>query len=233
VRKVSAAIAGVLLLWASSVFAPSAAAHDEHANWFKWREPEDNSDVSGEKVALRAKVQFEEGVSRWAVEILPPDGYATMTSWGVVCESLDKDKRSNTVEISCEWNTAAYPDGKPSRNHAYRARVMAWNEASQQQPDGSGSSAEQNSDGKGQGGSGGEGGGSGGGSGESGGGSGSGSKSDETTTSSSSTSSTSTSTTSSTTTTTTKNNAGASEKHLSPVRTLVVATPRRRLTASG
>ncbi|MDQ3946910.1 MAG: hypothetical protein M3357_17490, partial [Actinomycetota bacterium] len=67
-----AAIAGVLLLWGSSVLAPAASAHDEHADWFKWREPEDRSDVSGEKVTLRAKVQFQEGVKRWMLEVLPP-----------------------------------------------------------------------------------------------------------------------------------------------------------------
>ncbi|MGH9035575.1 MAG: hypothetical protein ACRD0O_07400, partial [Acidimicrobiia bacterium] len=80
--------------------APSASGHDAHADWFKWREPEDNSDVSGRKVTLRAKVQFQEGVKRWMLEILPPDGYATLTAWGTVCESGEADKKQKTVEIT-------------------------------------------------------------------------------------------------------------------------------------
>ncbi|HEY3240030.1 MAG TPA: fibronectin type III domain-containing protein, partial [Acidimicrobiia bacterium] len=214
-----------------SVLAPSAFAHDGHADWFKWREPEDNSDVSGEQVTLRAKVQFQEGVKRWMLEILPPDGYATMTSWGTVCESSDKDKQPKTVEVSCEWNSATYPDGKPSRNQAYRARVTAWNR------DASGSEGGGATEGGGAGGdqSGGDGGGSGsgdgsgsGGGGSGGGGSGGGEGGAETTTSSSSTSSSSTttsSTSSTTTTTTTEGAASGAEAHESPMRTLVVANP--------
>lgn len=233
-RRVWAAIAGSLLLWTTCVVALSASAHEEHADWFKWREPEENSDVSGPKVTLRAKVTFQEGVKRWMLEVLPPDGYATVTSWGTVCESGEKDKKQKAVEITCEWNSSAYPDGKPSRNHAYRARVTAWND------DGSS--------------------GSGGGDPESGGevktraakdddkpttssSSSTTSTTDTTTTtgeedtsstsspsstsSSSSTSSTSSSTTSSssTTTTTTKGAVPGAEAHEGPVRTLIVANP--------
>jgi hypothetical protein len=206
-----AAGAGVILLWTSSVVAPSAGAHDGHTDWFKWREPEENSDVSGEKVNVRAKVQFAEGVKRWTLEILPPDGYATVQSWGTVCEGAPKEKKPKTVEITCEWNSATYPDGKPSRNQAYRARVKAWNEdksaGAEKPPEGGGS--------------------------EGGGGSGESTTSSSTTSttggsdeSSSSTSSSSSSTTSSSTTTTTTTEAAAeSDSHDSPVRTLVVANP--------
>ncbi len=216
-RKVWAAIAGVFLLWTSSVLAPSAAGHDGHADWFKWREPEDNTDVSGREVTLRAKVAFEEGVKHWMLEILPPDGYATVTSWGTVCESAGQDKKQKAVEIVCTWNSSEYPDGTSSHNQAYRARVTAWNDEK---------SAGSEGDEAPEGGGGSEGG------------------SDTTTSSTSSTTSTTTGTdeessssssttssSSSTTTTTgsTTTKAGepapAGEAHQGPIRTLVVANP--------
>jgi hypothetical protein len=202
----------LVLLWTSSVLSPSARAHDGHTDWFKWREPEEKSDVSGEAVNVRARVQFPEGVKRWALEILPPDGYATVPSWGTVCEGTTKEKKK-TVEIACEWDSATYPDGKPSRNQAYRARVMAWSEDNS-------AAAQQTS----------AGGGAGGGS-EGGGGSGESTTSSSTTSTtagsdmSSSSSSPSSSSTSSSTTTTTTQGAAEANSHQSPVRTLVVANP--------
>jgi hypothetical protein len=205
VRRVLAAGAGFVLLWTSSVLAPSAGAHDGHTDWYKWREPEENSDVSGEKVNVRAKVQFPEGVKRWTLEILPPDGYATVQSWGTVCEGTP-NKKPKTVEITCEWNSATYPDGKPSRNQAYRARVKAWSEdnsaGAEQTPEGGGSGESTTSSST----------------------TSTTAGSDTSSSSSSSSSSTSSSSTSSSTTTTTEGPA-ADDGHDSGVRTLVVANP--------
>ena len=224
-RKVLAAIAGTFLLGVLPAVAPTASAHDAHDGWFKWREPENNSDVEGEKVELRAKVHFEEGVERWMLEILPPDGYGTMPSWGTVCETTEKeqkqDEKPKTVEIACEWNTAAYPDGRPSRNQAYRARVTAWNNGAPAKADGGGAEGGGDSGankGKSEGGTQAEGG-------------------DETTTttsdstttssssttSSTSTSSSTTTTTAPSTTTTTEGKGVEGEAHKSGIRTLVVA----------
>ncbi|MGH9043047.1 MAG: hypothetical protein ACRDZ3_22775 [Acidimicrobiia bacterium] len=205
-----------------SSVAPSAQAHDGHADWFKWREPEDNSDVTGEKVYLRGKVHFEEGINRWSVQVLPPDGYATVQAWGIVCQSAEEGEKSDkpkTVEISCEWNTTTYPNGNPSQNHAYRARINAWNEkdpdADQPPPaeeDESGDEkdveAQARDDDDDDGGDGGDDG-----------------DEDETTTSSSASTSSSTSSTTTTTTTTAPSGDGDTQVHRSPWRTLVVANP--------
>ena len=207
-RKVWAAIAGVFLLWTSSVLAPSATAHDGHTDWFKWREPEDNTDVSGQKVTLRAKVHLEEGIRRWTLNVLPPDGYATVHTWGVVCESPETDKKPKTVEIVCEWDTTTYPDGTQSRNHAYRARVSAWNDKPSPAEGGEGSEESEDEAGT-----------------------------TTTTTSTTSTTSgtdpeasdgsgsSTTTTTEDSTTTTRAPAAPANQVHHSPVRTLVVANP--------
>ncbi len=209
-RRVLAAGAGGILLWMSSVLAPSVTAHEGHTDWFKWREPEENTDVSGEKVAVRAKVQFADGVKRWALEILPPDGYATVPSWGTVCEGTTNEKKQKAVEIACEWNTATYPDGKPSRNQAYRARVTAWSDDTAAGPEG-GQAPEGSS-------------GAGGGA-ESGGTTTTTSTGPDSTTSSSSTSTSTSTTTSTTTPTTTTQGSTEADGHQSPVRTLVVANP--------
>lgn len=148
-RKFLAGMAWTVLMASSLASAPGASAHDGHSDWFKWREPQPDSDVTGDAVEIKAKVEFpDEGVDRWIVEVLPPDGYATLPGFGTVCEGdipdQDEKDEGRGVEISCRWDSTRYPDGTPSRNHAYRLQVTAWHdpagepENTEEAPDGEG-----------------------------------------------------------------------------------------------
>lgn len=116
------AIAALLL---SALPAPVwrlASAHEEHLD-SKWRAPAEGADVSGESVRIRTRVRFQEGVDRWAVDVLAPEGSAAR-DFGTVCEGSGGGEQS--VEISCDWDTIADAGGI-SWNGPYRLKVTAWN----------------------------------------------------------------------------------------------------------
>ena len=102
----------------------AASAHEGHLD-FKWRKPTEGGDVSGKSVRVHARARFEDKVDRWLVEALAPDGDETLPGFGPVCEGMGGGERS--VEIVCDWDTTAYPDGSLSWNDTYRLRVTASN----------------------------------------------------------------------------------------------------------
>ncbi len=119
------ATAGCVLLGLPLALLPAASAHPDHMT-FEWQEPvHDGGEVEGSAVKIRGRAEFAEGVDRWQVDVLAPEGDETLTDFGTVCEGDGKGEKS--VELDCDWDTTERSDGSISPNNAYRIVVTAWN----------------------------------------------------------------------------------------------------------
>ncbi|MGH8999485.1 MAG: hypothetical protein ACRDY7_08850 [Acidimicrobiia bacterium] len=124
-----AAIGGLVALTSLSVAASPAASHPEHGQFMTWEGPNENQPVSGSEVHIRGRVAFgEDGVSSWAVEVVPAPGSGPHGGYGTVCERAIGGSPAPSAEIDCVWDTTVYPADKTiAHNGAYVIRVTARN----------------------------------------------------------------------------------------------------------
>ncbi|MGH9040841.1 MAG: hypothetical protein ACRDZ3_11485, partial [Acidimicrobiia bacterium] len=120
------ACAGLALLVGPLLVPGAASAHSEHGSFAAWHSPGDGARLSGRSYHIRASVRFgDDGVKSWAVAVLAPPG-TDYPGFGTICEQT-VGGAPISAEIDCPWDTATYPDGKPSQNRPYVIRITATN----------------------------------------------------------------------------------------------------------